>query len=41
MIYLHPHMTLKTADYFLRLSGYRLRWNMQKRVLEIVPIQPF
>ncbi len=38
MIYLHPCMTLKTADYFLRLSGFRLRWNMQKRALEIVEI---
>jgi hypothetical protein len=41
MIYLHPRMTLVTANYFLRLSGYHLRWNMKKRVLEIVPLQPF
>ena len=38
MIQLHPRMTLVTAAYFLRLSGYRLRWNMQKRALEIVEI---
>ena len=38
MIRLHPQMTLVTAAYFLRLSGYRLRWNIKKRVLEIVEI---
>ena len=38
MIYLHPRMTLVTANYFLRLSGYRLRWNMKNRTAEIVPI---
>ena len=38
MIYLHPRMTLVTAAYFLRLSGFRLRWSIQKRALEIVPI---
>ncbi len=39
MIRLHPQMTLVTACYFLRLSGYRLRWNIQQRALEIAPIQ--
>jgi len=38
MIYLHPHMTLITANYFLRLSGYRLHWNMKNRTAEIVPL---
>jgi len=38
MIYLHPRMRVKTAAYFLRLSGYRLRWNMKNRTAEIVPI---
>lgn len=38
MIQLHPSMTFVTAAYFLRLSGYRLRWNIQKRALEIVEI---
>ena len=38
MIYLHPRMTLVTANYFLRLSGFRLRWNMKNRTAEIVPI---
>ena len=38
MIQLHPRMTLVTAAYFLRLGGYRLRWNIQKRALEIVEI---
>ena len=38
MIQLHPSMTLVTAVYFLRLSGYRLRWDIQKRALEIVEI---
>jgi prophage maintenance system killer protein len=38
MIQLHPRMTLVTAAYFLRLNGYRLRWNAQRRALEIVPI---
>ena len=38
MIYLHPRMTLVTANYFLRLSGFRLRWNMKNRALEIVPL---
>jgi hypothetical protein len=37
MIILHPRMTLVTAVYFLR-CGYRLRWNIQKRALEIVEI---
>ncbi len=37
-LYLHPRMTLVTAAYFLRLSGHRLRWNIQKRALEIVEI---
>lgn len=36
MIQLHPEMKIKTAVYFLRLSGFRLRWNVQKRALEIV-----
>ena len=38
MIRLHPNMTLVTAAYFLHLSGYRLRWNIQNRALEIVEI---
>jgi len=39
MIRRHPRMTwLVTAAYFLRLSGHRLRWNIQKRALEIVEI---
>ena len=33
MIQLHPRMTLVTAAYFLRLSGYRLRWNIKSRSL--------
>lgn len=37
-LYLHPRMKVKTAVYFLRLSGYRLRWNIQKRALEIVEL---
>jgi len=38
MIQLHPRMTLVTAAYFLRLSGYRLRWNIKSRSLEIVEL---
>lgn len=38
MIALHPRMTLVAAAYFLRLSGFRLRWNTQQRALEIVPL---
>jgi hypothetical protein len=38
MIQLYPDMKLVTACYFLRLSGYRLRWNIQKRALEIVEL---
>jgi len=38
MIQLHPRMTLVTAVYFLRLSGFRLRWNIQKRALETVEL---
>ena len=38
MIYLHPRMRIKTACYLLRISGYRLRWNIQKRALEIVEL---
>lgn len=38
MIYLHPHMRVATACYFLRLSGLRLRWNVSLRALEIIPI---
>ena len=38
MIQLHPDMKLVTACYFLRLGGYRLRWNIQKRALEIVEL---
>ncbi len=38
MIQLHPRMTLVTAAYFLRLSGYRLHWNMRNRALEIVQL---
>lgn len=38
MIYLHPRMSVKTACYFLRISGLRLRWNIQQRALEIIPI---
>ena len=38
MIQLYPEMTLVTACYFLRLSGYRLRWNIQMRALEIVEL---
>ncbi len=36
--FLHPRMTLVNAAYLLRLNGYRLRWNLQKRALEIVEI---
>ena len=39
MIALHPRMTLVAAAYFLRLSGFRLRWNIRQRALEIAPIQ--
>ena len=38
MIQLYPEMKLVTACYFLRLSGYSLRWNIQKRALEIVEL---
>ena len=38
MIKLYPEMKLVTACYFLRLSGYRLRWNIQKRALETVEL---
>jgi hypothetical protein len=38
MIYLHPRMTLVTANHFLRLSGFRLHWNMKNRTLEIVEL---
>jgi len=38
MIYLHPHMRVKTACYLLRISGLRLRWNIQQRALEIVEL---
>jgi hypothetical protein len=38
MIQLYPEMTLVTPCYFLRLSGYRLRWNIKSRSLEIVEI---
>ena len=38
MIQLYPDMKPVTACYFLRLSGYRLRWNIQKRALEIIEI---
>jgi hypothetical protein len=38
MIRLHPRMTLVAAAYFLHLSGCRLRWNIQKRALEIVEL---
>lgn len=38
MIQIHPRMTLATAVYFLRLSGYRLHWNIQKRALEIIEL---
>ena len=38
MIQLYPDMKLVTACYFLHLSGYRLRWNIQKRALEIVEL---
>lgn len=38
MIQLYPDMKLVTACYFLRLSGYRLHWNIQQRALEIVPL---
>lgn len=38
MIRLHPNMTLVTAAYFLHLSGYRLRWSIQQRALEVVEL---
>ncbi len=38
MIQLYPDMKLVTACYFLRLSGYRLRWSIQKRALEIIEL---
>ena len=38
MIQLYPEMTLVAPCYFLRLSGYRLHWNIQKRALEIVEL---
>ena len=38
MIQLYPDMKLVTACYFLRLSGYRLHWNIKSRSLEIVEI---
>lgn len=38
MIYLHPRMTLVAANHLLRLSGFRLHWNMKNRALEIVPL---
>jgi len=39
MIYLHPRMTLIAAAYQLRSIGLRLRWNIRRRALEIVPIE--
>ena len=38
MIRLHPRMKVKTAAYFLHLSGYRLRWNVKNRALEVVEL---
>jgi prophage maintenance system killer protein len=38
MIQLHPQMTLVTAVYFLRLSGFRLRWSVKNRALEMVQL---
>jgi len=35
MIRRHPRMTWVAAAYFLRLSGFRLRWNIRQRALDV------